>query len=116
MRLLFKDTNFSLLPANPANELHDALVKVIHFLHFTLQTTPSLLSVDYNLLLDSLVLSWEMLRPALSSITFHDYQACRGFLTRTTSMLVRLCGGTGFVLCSWLFSRLAYFHNNYNHK
>ena len=57
------------------------LVKVIHFMHFTLKTTSSLMLVDFDLLHDSLVVSWEVLRPAFSVITTHDYNTCKIFLT-----------------------------------
>lgn len=77
------------LETTPAEELHDVLVKVTHFLHFTLTSNPSLLLVDFDLLHDSLVMCWEVLRPALSTITTHDYHGCRPFLDNPTGTQVR---------------------------
>ena len=70
-------------------DLHTTLNEVICFLHFTLKTTPYLLKVDYDLLLDSLVMCWEILRPALSSITTQDYLGCKAFLTHTMGIMVQ---------------------------
>jgi hypothetical protein len=73
---------------SPAEELHDVLVKVTHFLHFTIQSTPSLLELDFDLLHDSMVMCWEVLRPALSSINTHNYHACKVFLSHPIGMQV----------------------------
>ncbi len=60
------------------------MVKVAHFLYFTIESSPSLIQTDFDLLLDSLVLCWEVSKHVLSRVTSHDQQASKLFLKHST--------------------------------
>lgn len=77
------------LRAGTAEELFDKLQHVLTLLHSaTVDVTnsashvlPLLVSIDFDLLLDALVVVWEVARPALARINSHSYATCRQFLS-----------------------------------
>lgn len=77
-----------LLKTAAYEELFKQLMKVIQYLHSIILATPSLLAMDFDLFLDSFLMCWEVVRPALSHITAHDYNTCKLFFKSPTGLQV----------------------------
>ena len=90
-----------------AEELFDKLQQVLTLLHSATvdATNPTghalpLISMDFDLLLDALVVVWEVARPALARINSHSYATCRQFLNHPTGKQVRACIHTYTCKCA----------------
>ena len=84
------------LPLSPlpgtVEELFERLQNVLNLLHSSCVTNssdlPPLVTMDYDLLLDTLVIVWEIAKPALARINSHTFSTCRQFLTHSTGKQV----------------------------
>lgn len=90
-----------------AEELFDKLQQVLTLLHSATvdATNPTghalpLISMDFDLLLDALVVVWEVACPALARINSHSYATCRQFLNHPTGKQVHACIHTYTCKCA----------------